>query len=109
MKPVHWLGDSRKAVSRFPDEARRLAGWQLYFVQLGRDPGDWKPMPTIGAGVREIRIHAEGEYRVIYLASPGAAVYVLHAFGKKAQRTPKADIELARQRLKLLRATLREG
>lgn len=109
MKPVHWLGDSRKAVSDFPDEARRLAGWQLYFVQQGSDPDDWKPMQAIGPGVREIRIHAAGEYRVIYLASLGAAVYVLHAFGKKAQRTPKADIDLARQRLKLLRAALREG
>jgi phage-related protein len=109
MKPVHRLGDSRKAVSTFPPQARRLAGWQLYFVQRGDDPIDWNPMSSIGPGVREIRIHAEGEYRVIYIASIGNAVYVLHAFGKKTQRTPKADIDLARQRLKQLRAALREG
>lgn len=109
MKRVDWLGDSRKAVSAFPVAARRAVGWQLYFVQQGSDPDDWKPMTTVGPGVREIRIHAAGEYRVIYLASLGAVVYVLHAFGKKSQRTPKVDIDLARQRLKLLRAALREG
>ena len=108
MKPVHWLGDSRKAVSNFPNQARRLAGWQLYFVQRGADPQDWKPMSSVGPGVREIRVHAEGEYRVVYLASIGTAVYVLHAFGKKSQRTPKADIELAQQRLRLLRKALRK-
>jgi hypothetical protein len=65
VKPVYWLGDSRKAVQRFPPEARRAAGWQSYFVQQGCDPNDWKPMPAIGPGVREIRVHAGGEYRVI--------------------------------------------
>jgi phage-related protein len=66
-------------------------------------------MTTIGPGVREIRIRAAGEYRVIYLASLTAAVYVLHAFVKKTKRTSKADIELAQQRLRLLRAALSEG
>lgn len=108
MKLVHWLGDSRRAVRRFPEAARRQVGWQLYSVEQGFEPADWKPMPAVGPGVRELRIHAEGEFRVIYTASLGPAVYVLHAFGKKSRRTSKADIELARQRLRLLRAALRE-
>lgn len=59
-------------------------------------------MPSVGAGVREIRVHADGEYRVIYVARFEEAVHVLHAFGKKARRTPKADIDLARQRYRTL-------
>jgi phage-related protein len=65
-------------------------------VQTGHDPSDSKPMPRVGTGVREIRIHADGEYRVLYLATRPDAVYVLHAFAKKRQATPNLDIDLAR-------------
>lgn len=71
-------------------------------VQMGMDPIDWKPMPSIGAGVKEIRIHENGEFRVVFVARFPEAVYVLHAFQKKTQKTPKKDIDLARQRLKQL-------
>lgn len=71
-------------------------------VQMGMDPIDWKPMPSIGAGVKEIRIHESGEFRVVFVARFPEAVYVLHAFQKKTQKTPKKDIDLARQRLKQL-------
>jgi len=78
-------------------------------VQQGHDPSDWKPMPRVGAGVREIRIHADGEYRVLYLATRPDAVYVLHAFVKKRQATPKLDIDLAQARLReLLRRRARD-
>ena len=60
-------------------------------------------MPTIGRGVREIRVQHEGQYRVIYLALRGDAAYVLHAFRKKTQKTGKPDIEIARRRLKTIR------
>ncbi len=62
-------------------------------VQFGLDPTNWKPMKTVGAGVREIRIHYRGKYRVIYVANRNEAIYVLHAFQKKTQRTPKHDID----------------
>jgi len=104
IKPVHWLGDSRRAVSRFPVLARSLVGHQLYRVQCGLDPADWKPMPTIGQGVRELRVHAGGEWRLIYLATRPEAVYVLHAFGKKTRRTAREDVALAVERLKLVEA-----
>lgn len=101
MKLIQWLGSSRADVRAFPDDARIHAGWQLELVQRGLEPDDWKPMPTIGAGVREIRIReASGAFRIVYLATLEDRVLVLHAFQKKTQATPKRDIELAIQRLK---------
>lgn len=102
MKPVAWLGDSRKAVSRFPDDAQHQVGYQLFRVQEGRDTADWKPMAGIGAGVREIRIHAGNEHRVLSVAKFGEAVYVLHAFMKKTQRPAKVDLDLAAERYRAL-------
>lgn len=95
MKPVVWLGDSLDEVRRFPVDARRAAGYQLDRVQHGLEPTDGKPMASIGTGVREIRIHIGSEYRVIYVAKYADAVYVLHAFVKKSQRTAKRDLDLA--------------
>jgi phage-related protein len=101
MKLIQWLGSSRTDVRAFPEDARIGAGWQLELVQRGLDPDDWKPMPTIGSGVREIRIReASGAFRILYLATLEDRVLVLHAFQKKTQATPKKDIELAIQRLK---------
>lgn len=99
-KPLRWLGDSRRQISDFPEEARQRAGFELWEVQQGNDPSDWKPMPTVGAGVKEIRVHANGEYRVLYVAKFEEAVYVLHAFVKKTQRTPKQDLEIAGARFR---------
>lgn len=78
-----------------------MAGFQLGLVQEGQDPDDWKPMTTIGAGVREIRIReASGGFRVIYIAKFESAIFVLHCFQKKTQKTSREDIALATQRLK---------
>ena len=97
-KSITWVGSSLEDVRGFPEEARRSAGFQLRRVQEGLDPNDWKPMPGVGPGVLEIRLHAAGEHRVLYVARFGESVYVLHAFEKKTQRTPKPDLELARKR-----------
>lgn len=102
MKPVIWIGDSRQAVKDFSQIARQRAGRQIARVQDGLEPENWKPMPSIGLGVNEIRISEGGAFRVIYVAKFAEAVYVLHAFQKKAQRTPKPDIELARERFRAL-------
>src|SRR5882724_4360202 len=78
MKEVRWHGSSRSDVEAFPNDARREAGYQLFQVQIGENPSDWKPMPSIGPGVREIRIRqASGAYRIIYLTTIGDAVHVL--------------------------------
>ncbi len=102
MKPITWLGDSLDQVRTFPDDARREAGFELGEVQKGLDPSDWKPLTVVGAGVREIRIHTENEYRVMYVAKFAESIYVLHAFAKKTQQTSKKDIELASQRYREL-------
>jgi phage-related protein len=93
LKRVEFLGSSRRALQAFPLDARREAGFQLDQVQRGREPKDWKPMPSVGAGVKEIRIReASGAFRVV----------VLHAFQKKSQRTAQADIDIAASRFRSL-------
>ena len=100
MKPIVFVGDSLKRLREFPEEARHDAGYQLDRVQRGQMPDDFKPMPSIGKGVEEIRIWDEsGTYRLIYAARLADAVYVLHAFQKKTQATSKRDMDIARQRL----------
>lgn len=100
MKALFFVGSTLEELRSFPADVRREAGHQLDQVQHGRNPDDWKPMKAVGKGVREIRIHAKGEHRVIYTASLSDAVYVLHAFVKKTQKTLQRDIELARKRFK---------
>jgi phage-related protein len=103
MKVVRFLGDSRKALREFPDDARREAGYQLDRVQNGLPADDFKPMPSIGKGVEEIRVwEASGTYRVVYTARLAETVYVLHAFQKKTRATSPRDIEIARERFRQL-------
>jgi len=107
-KPLLWLGSSRRDIRAFPPGARRGAGFQLLRVQQGMEPSDWKPMNTVGPGVREIRVHTETEHRVCYVARFPEAIYVLHAFEKRTQKTPARDIELARTRYRELLEWRRE-
>ena len=94
LKPVTFHGDSLDRLRDFPRDARQQAGQELYRVQMGRDPINWKPMQTIGAGVREIRLRdASGAFRVIYVATFADAVHVLHAFQKESQKTARRDLE----------------
>ena len=98
MKLVKWLGDSRKTVKAFPAAARHQTGIELFAVQLGENPSDWKPMRPVGPGVNEMRIRVEGEHRMLYVAKFAEAIYVLHAFTKKTQATSLHDVSIARQR-----------
>jgi phage-related protein len=98
MKPLNFLGSSLDDLRNFPEEARKAAGFELYAVQCGLEPRDYKPMSSIGRGVKEIRIHVLGEWRIIYVAKFEDAVYVLHSFQKKTQKTSQYDIEIARKR-----------
>jgi phage-related protein len=101
LKQVKWVGDSRERIRDFPDVPRHEAGYQLERVQAGKEPRDWKPMPSIGIGVNEIRVRDDsGAFRVIYLAKFAEAVYVLHAFQKKSRKTQKSDLDLARKRFR---------
>ena len=72
-------------------------------AERGREPDDWKPMNTVGHGVKEIRVRDEaGAFRVLYVARFSDAIYVLHCFQKKTERTSKAEVELAAKRYREL-------
>ena len=103
LKPITWLGTSRDDVKSLPEKVRQIVGAELMAVQSGYEPSDWKPMRSIGSGVREIRVQYEGQYRVIYIAKFGESIYVLHAFRKKTRRTSRQDLDLARNRLKQIK------
>ena len=103
MKPIAFLGTSLDDLREFPSAARSEAGYQLDRVQHGLDPEDFKSMPTVGKGVWEIRVKDEaGQFRVIFIAKLKDAVYVLHCFQKKTQKTSVSDIELSNKRLREL-------
>jgi len=101
MKELRFRGSSLDDLRKFPALVVRESGYQLDKVQNGNEPTDWKPMPSIGEGVKEIRIQDEaGAFRVIYLAKLADAVYVLHCFQKKTRQASQQDIKLARKRFK---------
>ena len=102
MKRITFIGSALKDLKSFPEPARQRAGHELMAVQINLDPTDWKPMNTVGPGVKEIRIHEGSEFRVLYVAKFAEAVYVLHGFQKKTRKTPKKEIDLAKSRLKQL-------
>ncbi len=109
-KPVKFRDSALDDLRVFPASARREAGHQIDQVQHGQEPDDWKPMPTIVKGVREIRIRdIAGAFRVVYVAKFADAVYVLHCFQKKTQKTSKTDLDLAENRYRdLLRSQINE-
>jgi phage-related protein len=106
MKSVEFSGASLDDLRRFPVSARREFGYQIDRLQHGLEPEDWKPMTSVGAGVREIRVRDQtGAWRAIYVAKFSDAIYVLHCFQKKTQKTLMSDIELAKTQLSELTAS----
>ena len=100
MRILKFIGSSQEDLVNFPRDARRECGRELDRVQRGLMPTDFKPMLNVGKGAYEIRVHVLGEWRVLYVARHGDAVYVLHAFQKKSPKTAKPDIDLAIRRYK---------
>ena len=101
-KPLLWLGSSLRDLRAFPVSARREAGFQLRRVQQGLDPNGWRPLPDVGPGVREVRVHTGLEHRVLYVAKFTEGIYVLHAFEKRTRKTPERHLEIARARFRTL-------
>lgn len=102
-KDLLWLGSSKLDWASFPQPVRQVGGYQPDKIQRGEEPSDWKAMPTIGAGVRELRIRdTSGAFRVVYLATRPEGVYVLHAFRKKTRKTSQHDLRLARDRFRTI-------
>lgn len=102
LKSIKWEGSSLRDLCATPKEVRRRAGYELLQVQEGEEPSDWKPMNTIGQGVKEIRINIGNEYRIIYVAKFVEAIYVLHVFQKKTQKTSQKEITLAKKRYQII-------
>jgi len=97
-RPILWAGSAREDLRAFPESARRRAGHELDLLQHGLEPHDFKPIPTVGAGVYELRIRATGAFRVFYVVKFAEGVYVLHAFQKKTQQTNRLDLEIGAKR-----------
>ena len=85
-----WLSTALNDLRAFPPAARRRAGHELDLLQQGLEPTDWKPMPTVGDGVYELRIRAGGAFRVFYVMKRAEGVIVVHAFQKKSQQTGRS-------------------
>lgn len=103
VKPIAFVGSSREDLRKFPEIPLQHSGFELYKVQCGKDPSDWKPMPSVGKGVKEIRVACEdGAFRVFYVVDRPEAIYVLHAFRKTTQKTEKRDIDMGKTRFKSL-------
>jgi phage-related protein len=104
MRPVVWLGNSKRNIQAFPTDAQKLIGDELQLMQFGGMPKDAKPFKGVGSGVFEIALRHDGEaYRVVLAVQLGARIYVLHAFQKKSKKgiaTPKQDVDLIKQRYK---------
>jgi len=98
---IVWEGDSLDVLKEFPKTVKTDLGAQLWLLQSGELPKDFKKMNGVGSGVFELREQdASHWYRVIYLSKVGDTIYVLHSFKKKSGKTSKQDIETAKQRLK---------
>lgn len=109
-KPIVFEGNSREVLAAFTQSVRQDIGRQLFRLQEGKDPDDWKPFKAAGSGCREIRIRdATGIYRVIYVVLTAEAVHVLHCFQKKSEKTPLRDVSIAMRRFKALKRRIEDG
>jgi phage-related protein len=102
LKPLAFIGTSQEDLRTFPSAVKQALGVELMVVQLGGMPADFKPMPSIGAGVYEIRVHLDGAWRAIYVSKHAEAIYVLHTFQKKTQKTSTPDLNIATARYRQL-------
>jgi phage-related protein len=102
LRPVVWMGNSKKSLLAFPQDVQKLMGDELQFMQFGGIPKDVKPCKGVGSGVFEIAIRYDTDtYRTVVAVQLGKKIYVLHAFQKKSKRgiaTPKHDTDLIQQR-----------
>ncbi len=104
LKPVEWVGSSREDLKKFPAAVQDQVGFALYQAQVGLKHRTAKPLKELGANVLEVISRQDGgTYRTVYTVRFKAAIYVLHAFQKKAKRgiaTPNQEIDLVKHRLK---------
>jgi phage-related protein len=104
LRPLVWMGNSRRNIRAFPDGAQKLIGDELQLIQYGGMPKDAKPFRGVGSGVLEVALRYDTDaYRTVVAVQLGENIYVLHAFQKKSKKgiaTPKHDVDLIKQRYK---------
>jgi phage-related protein len=105
VKQLEWVGSSKANLVDFPVPVRKEMGHSLHLAQAGERPTNAKPLRGFGgAGVLElVESHSGNAYRAVYTVKFARAVYVLHVFQKKSKKgiaTPRAEIEVIRQRLR---------
>jgi phage-related protein len=102
LRPLIWVGNSKRNIKAFPRGAQKIVGDELQLIQFGGMPKDAKPFKGVGSGVIEIAVRYEGgAYRTVVAVQLGERIYVLHAFQKKSKKgiaTPKKDVALIKQR-----------
>lgn len=104
-KPIHWVGSTLDDVREFPDNIKRELGFDLDLVQQGLLPRDFKAMQNLGSGVMEIRVRdVSGAFRLVYVAKFANAIYCLHSFQKKTQKTAPKDLEIIKARYAAVKA-----
>ena len=106
MKPLFWMGSSKKDLQEMSPEVVDVFGYALYLAQNGAKHQQAKPLKGFGsAGVLEVVENYDGNtYRAVYAVKFSNGVYVLHCFQKKSRKgieTPKADKDMIEARLKL--------
>jgi phage-related protein len=107
---IVWEGDSRDILKSFPETVVQNLGFELWQLQQGEMPRDYRPLPSVGSGVYELRDQDKrGWYRVVYLSRIDDVIYVLHCFEKKTREMPRKDFQKSKQRLTAVRARLAEG
>ena len=108
--PVSWIKAARKAFEAFPQGAQVNAAQALTVIAEGGMPDVAKPLKGLGAGILELALRHQGDaFRVVFALQLGADVWVIHAFQKKAKSgiaTPRAEIDVVRERLKRIKEQL---
>ena len=113
LKPLYWIGSSKKDLLALPEEVVDVVGYALYLAQMGKKHDQAKPLKGFGsAGVVEVVEDWQGNaYRAVYTVRFSGKVFVLHVFQKKSKRggaTPRADMELIRRRLEAAEEMVKE-
>lgn len=109
-RPISWIKAARKDFEKFPRTVRDRINTALTIAAEGRKADIAKPMKRLGSGVMEIALrHQTNAYRTIYVTEIAGTLWVLHAFQKKSRtgiKTPRHEVDLIRDRLKILRKEL---
>jgi phage-related protein len=113
LKPLLWIGSSLKDLRDMPDEVKSDIGHSLREIQKGKDPGNSKMLTHLGeSGIWEIVSDAvEGTFRAVYTVKFADAIVVLHVFQKKSKKgisTPKQEINLVLDRLRIAKIIYQE-